>query len=72
MSRRTKEQIAATEIARCQLEAALGLVDRLKYSETEATPDWSEAKEAALIQSAAYLIEQNHHREIISQSVKSK
>jgi hypothetical protein len=72
MSKRTKEQITAIEDARWQLEAALFLVDWLKYSETEAIPDWSEAKEAALIQSTVYLIAQSQHRKIISQAEQSK
>ena len=71
MSARTKEQIAAIRETRWQLEAAINLVAALGWDE-QYIGSWTEAREAAAIQAAAYLIAQNYQREINDQASSNK
>jgi uncharacterized protein (DUF58 family) len=71
MSARTKEQIAAIRETRWQLEAAIHLVVGLGWDE-QYNDGWTEAREAALIQAAAYLLAQNYPCEINDQATSNK
>ena len=71
MSERTKEQSAAIKETRWQLQAALNLSYALGFSD-EHSGNWSEVKEAALVQAAAYLLSQNYQRLINDQTAPSK
>lgn len=71
MSEGTKEQIAAIRETRWQLEAALNLSVGLGLDERNYR-DWSDIKEAALVQAAAYLIAQNYQRLITDEKASIK
>ncbi len=67
MSARTKEQIAAIRETRWQLEAAISLSVGLGWDE-QYIGSWTEAREEAVMQAAAYLLAQNYQCEINDQA----
>ena len=71
MSAQTKEQTAAIRETRWQLQAALDLSHAMGFSD-EDYGSLSGAKDAALLQAAAYLISQNYQRLITDQNSPGK